>query len=217
MTEIIKFASRKMPCYNFTNFALWKVMIDGHLWTTTEHYYQASKFEKGSANYLKIQKAKTPMGAAKLGRELKMDRPENWDDLKDNVMWVALNAKFDQYKHIKEELLETGDAILVEHRKADSYWGDAGDGSGVNMLGFQLMALRHIYRDENEEYVALVRDLFKQKYEGLNLLGVVQSGTNLIANTNSIDLSIKMPGNYLGVSVEISIYKNVTLIGAENA
>ena len=217
MTEIINFASRKMPHYNFTNFALWKVMIDGWLWTTTEHFYQASKFEKDSENYLKVRAAKTPSVAAKLGRELKMERPENWDELKDNVMWVALNAKFDQYEHMRNELLETGDAILVEHRKADSYWGDGGDGSGINMLGFQLIALRHLYREEKEEYVSLVRDLFKQKYEGPNLLGVRQSGAKLIVSTNDIDLAIRLPGNYLGVSIEITTYKNVIMIGAERS
>ena len=209
MTDIIKFASRRMPNFNFTNFALWKVMIDGHLWHTTEHYYQASKFEKGSKNFLKIQVAKSPSDAAKLGRTLKMERPENWDDLKDDVMWIAIKAKFDQYDHLREELLETGDAILVEHRKADSYWGDGGDGSGINMLGFQLMALRHIYRNEKQDYINLVCDLYKQKHDCPGFLGYSAIGTPVIITTSDIDLALKLPSKYLDISFEVSIHKKL--------
>jgi ribA/ribD-fused uncharacterized protein len=50
-------------------------------------------------------------------------------------MREALFAKFTQHEELKAILLETGDAILVEHTEKDSYWGDGGDGSGKNRLG----------------------------------------------------------------------------------
>ena len=215
MTEVINFASRKMPHFNFSNFALWEINVDGLLFTTTEHYYQASKFI-GTDNFKKVLMAKTPFDASKLGRSLKMERPENWDAMKDNVMWKAVYAKFTQHTHLRDELLGTGDTILVEHRKADSYWGDGGNGKGVNMLGFQLMALRHLIRGDHREYMLLVRDLFKQKYEHQNLLVVVLGGTGLITNTNSLELSFKLPSNYLGVSIEMATYKTVVMIGSES-
>jgi N-glycosidase YbiA len=37
------------------------------------------------------------------------------------------------------QLLETGDACIVEHTARDRYWADGGDGSGRNMLGRLLM------------------------------------------------------------------------------
>ncbi len=42
-------------------------------------------------------------------------------------MHQALTAKFTQHKDLQTQLLQTGDAILVEHTKRDKYWGDGGD------------------------------------------------------------------------------------------
>jgi predicted NAD-dependent protein-ADP-ribosyltransferase YbiA (DUF1768 family) len=40
------------------------------------------------------------------------------------------------------QLLESGDARIVEHTARDRYWADGGDGSGRNMLGRLLMRVR---------------------------------------------------------------------------
>ncbi len=65
-------------------------------------------------------------------------------------MREALKAKFTQNEDLKNILLETGDAILVEHTENDNYWGDGGDGNGKNMLGKLLMELREELRSENK-------------------------------------------------------------------
>ena len=39
-------------------------------------------------------------------------------------MKEALIAKFSQHANIKEILLSTGSATLIEHTWKDSYWGD---------------------------------------------------------------------------------------------
>ena len=58
-------------------------------------------------------------------------------------MKKALRFKFDQNKDLKDELLATNPAYLVEHTKNDKYWGDGGGrGKGINMLGILLMDLR---------------------------------------------------------------------------
>ena len=57
-------------------------------------------------------------------------------------MREALRAKFTQHPDLKELLLRTGSAQLVEHTANDNYWGDGGDGSGKNRLGILLMELR---------------------------------------------------------------------------
>jgi predicted NAD-dependent protein-ADP-ribosyltransferase YbiA (DUF1768 family) len=44
----------------------------------------------------------------------------------------------------------TGDAVIVEHSQKDRYWGDAGDGSGENMLGKILMEVREELRRESD-------------------------------------------------------------------
>ena len=66
-------------------------------------------------------------------------------------MYKALVAKFTQHEDLKEQLLETGEKILVEHTKKDNYWGDGGDGGndtvGKNMLGKLLVRVRNELRD----------------------------------------------------------------------
>jgi hypothetical protein len=44
--------------------------------------------------------------------------------------------------------LATGDAILIEHTDRDCYWGDGGDGSGKNRLGYCLEYVRDLIRFE---------------------------------------------------------------------
>lgn len=63
-------------------------------------------------------------------------------------MYDALRYKFTLHKDLCEKLLETGDAILIEHTVKDRYWADGGDGKGKNMLGKLLMKVREELRKE---------------------------------------------------------------------
>ena len=63
-------------------------------------------------------------------------------------MRQALRAKFTQHPDLQKLLLDTGDAVLVEHTTNDNYWADGGDGSGKNRLGLLLMELREQLRNE---------------------------------------------------------------------
>ena len=65
-------------------------------------------------------------------------------------MRAAVDAKFRQHAALRELLLATGDAKLVEHTDRDAYWGDGGDGTGRNMLGRILMAIRETLRAESD-------------------------------------------------------------------
>ncbi|MDD3900674.1 MAG: NADAR family protein [Fermentimonas sp.] len=139
--ETIKFYSVNKEYGEFSNFALYPIKISGKEWPTSEHYFQAQKFD--DINYQKkIQKAHSPMEAAELGRSRSVQIKHNWDIIKDNIMYEAVYAKFTQYPELQELLLSTEDAILIEHTKNDSYWGDGGDGTGKNMLGKILMKVR---------------------------------------------------------------------------
>lgn len=139
--EKIKFYSVNEAYGEFSNFALFPIKLKGKIWKTTEHYFQAQKFVD-KAYQEKIRKASTPMKAAQLGRSRKVRIVKKWDNIRDNVMYEALKAKFTQHEELNELLLATGDKILIEHTENDSYWGDSGDGSGKNKLGKLLMRLR---------------------------------------------------------------------------
>ncbi|WP_413699261.1 NADAR family protein [Psychromonas sp. KJ10-10] len=67
---------------------------------------------------------------------------KNWHDIKCDVMTEALKAKFSQHIELKELLIATGTKTIVEYSPNDTYWGDPGDGSGLNKLGHMLMKLR---------------------------------------------------------------------------
>lgn len=135
---------------NFSNFASFPIFIDGEVWPTVEHYFQANKFEDLAIRN-KIKIIDSPMKAAKEGRNTKNILRADWLEIKDNIMFQGLLSKFLQHHNLKEELLNTGNAQLVEHTKNDSYWGDGGDGNGLNKLGFLLMRVRKIIREINND------------------------------------------------------------------
>ncbi|WP_111860725.1 NADAR family protein [Acinetobacter sp. CFCC 10889] len=137
----IKFYSTQDEFGEFSNFAHFPIKLDGKIWHTTEHYFQAQKF--ADVQYQeKIRAEKSPMIAARLGRDRKQKLRKDWESVKNNVMKKALLAKFSQHEDLKILLLSTGDAKLVEHTENDAYWGDGGDGQGKNYLGILLMQVR---------------------------------------------------------------------------
>lgn len=131
----------------FSNFAPYPITLKGKQWPTTEHYFQAQKFV-GTEHEHAIRKLASPMVAARKGRSRKLPLRRDWESAKDKIMREALQAKFTQHPELQKLLLETGDAVLVEHTVNDRYWGDGGDGSGENRLGLLLMELREKLRNE---------------------------------------------------------------------
>ena len=152
MPAVIHFYAVNEAHGEFSNFAPYPIALDGERWPTTEHYFQAQKFDD-EAYRQKIRKANSPMLAARLGRDRKQKLRRDWESVKVAVMRKAVRAKFTQHQELRELLLATGDAKLVEHTENDDYWGDGGDGSGKNMLGRILMEVRGTLRNEGESQV----------------------------------------------------------------
>ena len=145
MTETIRFYAVRDEYGAFSNFAPYPVTIDGVLWPTTEHYFQASKFDDPRSRD-EIRRNKSPMQAARMGRDRRRKLRGDWDSVKVDVMRKAVLAKFRQHRELRKLLLSTGRATLVEHTAGDHFWGDGGDGSGRNMLGLVLMETRERLR-----------------------------------------------------------------------
>jgi N-glycosidase YbiA len=124
-----------------SNFASCPILLKGRLWPTTEHYYQAQKYA-GTATEELVRIQPSPMHSKQFTRDPNYPPRADWDAVKDAVMLDALRAKFSQHDHLRDWLLATGEAELVEHTANDAYWADAGDGSGRNMLGVLLMQVR---------------------------------------------------------------------------
>ena len=78
-------------------------------------------------------------------------RREDWERVKDAIMYEAVLAKFTAHEDIRGVLLATGDAAIAEHTSNDDYWGDGGDGHGKNMLGRILMRVRDELRARGKQ------------------------------------------------------------------
>ncbi len=115
--------------------------MDGLWWATTEHYFQAQKFED-AAYQQKIRNAHSAKEAASLGRSRELPIRADWEQVKDEVMYRAVLKKFQTHKDIRELLLSTGIEEIVENAPGDYYWGCGKDGTGLNKLGKILQRVR---------------------------------------------------------------------------
>jgi len=134
------FLSNMYPC---------KVEIEGTVYPSVEHYYQASKCLY-PMDAREIAQAKTPAMAKKLGSKLrKYDiKPGWWQYLKEEAMWKGLLAKFTQNKELKEKLLATGRRRIFDGNiQGEIYWGiSLKSGYGLNKLGEMLEKVREELR-----------------------------------------------------------------------
>ena len=105
----------------------------------------------GTKHAEEIRLVKSPMIAARMGRDRKRPLRKDWERVKLGIMREVVEAKFRQHDELRTLLLTTGDAKLVEHTTNDNYWGDGGDGSGENHLGRILMAVREALRADAED------------------------------------------------------------------
>ncbi len=169
LNEIRFYGSKKYPMFKeFSNFWPVKLNIDGKVWNSVEHYYQAMKtidpdvqedvrigYPLGVTRALKIGDLKTTpepdVGAwmAKKSGQL-VDCREDWAEVKDDVMMKAIKAKYsDAHPELKTKLLASGDSILIEASPTDYYWGEGAAKIGKNMLGILLMDRRNELRKES--------------------------------------------------------------------
>jgi ribA/ribD-fused uncharacterized protein len=148
MGETIRFYAVSGDYGAFSNFALYPITVRGERWPTSEHFFQAQKFEDAKVRAA-IRRVKSPSEAARIGRDRKHRIRRDWDSARVAAMRDGLRAKFTQYEDLQRLLLSTGDAKLVEHTERDDFWGDGGDGSGANMLGRLLMELRDELRHDS--------------------------------------------------------------------
>jgi ribA/ribD-fused uncharacterized protein len=131
----------------FSSFSLHPFTLDGFLWRTAEHYFQAQKFS-GTPYEASIRQALTPKQAFILGNSRKYKIRPDWEEVKDKVMFKAVLEKFKTHASIREILLNTNNEQIIE--TSDPYWGCGSDGHGRNQLGIILMEIRDILRKKED-------------------------------------------------------------------
>ena len=141
----ILFYEPQDPNGYLSNFSICPIKVNGQMWATSEHYYQAMKFVP---EYLRntIFRASTPAEAFALSRQHEKHVRDDWYDIRIDVMKFIVTEKFKQNPHLAQSLANTGDSVIKEHSPKDNFWGDGGNGTGKNHLGKILMAVRQQLR-----------------------------------------------------------------------
>ncbi|KWI57497.1 NADAR family protein [Burkholderia pseudomallei] len=156
-SEIRFYRANEKPYGVFSNLYKRSIEFEGVTYPTSEHAYQAGKASKPAVREW-ILSAPTPALAAMAAHGLYVwDVVPNWAQIKFDRMRAVLRAKFDQHADLRELLLSTGNARLVEsgtvNNAVNRLWGEV-DGKGENMLGVMLMELRASYTQEQPTRVA---------------------------------------------------------------
>jgi N-glycosidase YbiA len=121
-----------------SNFWPARVTLDGMVFGSVEHAYQAAKTLDLDHRRTIAALAK-PGQAKRYGRKLKVR--DDWEEVKLVVMEDLLRQKF-AHPDLRQKLLDTGDAYLEESNVwQDFFWGVC-DGKGENHLGRLLMTIR---------------------------------------------------------------------------
>lgn len=145
-SAITDFHSPGNECYS--SFYPCQIAYGNIHFGSVENAYQAAKCEDEDdmLQFVNI----TPGQAKRLGRKVKM-RPD-WDEAKIPIMAQLVWQKFQQ-SDLKEKLLATGDAELIEGNTwGDKFWGkvlENGEWVGENWLGIILMKTRETLRRLN--------------------------------------------------------------------
>jgi ribA/ribD-fused uncharacterized protein len=157
----ILYYARDREKFSFlSHFHAAPIILDGEIWPTVEHFYQAQK--SSDPDYRQAIRSAVSPGIAKrlaaqphaprrisaqswFRRSGTLPRPD-WHEVKLDIMRRADLAKFTQNADLAELLLATGDAELVEDSQSEPYWGIGPDGHGSNWAGHVLMEVREKLR-----------------------------------------------------------------------
>eukprot|EP01062_Namystynia_karyoxenos_P024634 TRINITY_DN19615_c0_g2_i1.p1 TRINITY_DN19615_c0_g2~~TRINITY_DN19615_c0_g2_i1.p1 ORF type:complete len:1431 (+),score=385.24 TRINITY_DN19615_c0_g2_i1:196-4293(+) len=116
---------------------------------TLEHFFQAMKFydphrdpKDSTSHFHEVRSAGTAEAARVLGRSREHKLRDDWDQIKEGVLYEGMLEKFGQNVDCREVLLSTGDRVLQFADMYDNYWGIGPDEKGQNMYGKLLMEVR---------------------------------------------------------------------------
>lgn len=149
--------------YVLSNFSAFQLQWCGHVFMTSEHAYQWSKFRYEPDSALPVYESIRLSGRlVAIRRDIMQARSAhdafkkaqlhadyikpNWNGVKLRVMHDILREKASQHEYVRRKLEETGDRILVEDSWRDNCWGIGSNGKGYNHLGVLWMQVREEMR-----------------------------------------------------------------------
>lgn len=108
---------------------------------TSEHLYHWLKFEDEEIKD-SIYNAISAHRAFEIGRNNIKHVRQDWEAIKEDVMYKILKAKVAQHTYVEKKLIETGDRELIEDSWRDDFWGWGHRKNGQNRLGKLWMRIR---------------------------------------------------------------------------
>lgn len=137
--------------------------VDGIYYNCAEQYMMAEKARLFGDDHVlqQILSSYEPMEQKKLGRRVQGYNDAVWKLHSFDAVVRGNIAKFSQNLKLRDYLISTGDKILVEASPKDAVWGIGLDEEspdainpirwpGTNLLGFALMEVRDIIRENVE-------------------------------------------------------------------
>ena len=126
--------------YFLSNFFNVQVIYNGITYENNESAFQAQKQPNIAHTFSHLN----PSQAKRKGRKVVLRN--DWEKVKDEIMYNICLCKFTQNEELKQKLLNTGNAELIEGNTwNDTYWGIC-RGRGKNHLGKILMQIREELR-----------------------------------------------------------------------
>lgn len=137
----------KNQYFFLSNFYECPVYYNKLVFCNAEAAFQAQKVidEKEQYKFINLNASQ----ARKLGKTIVLR--EDWEEVKDNIMYEIVKRKFTVNKELQQKLIDTKDEELVEGNWwHDTYWGvDSKTGIGKNKLGKILMKVREEVKSSN--------------------------------------------------------------------
>lgn len=144
-----------------SNWYLSDFEIDGIKYSSMEQYMMYQKSILFHDNEIAKQILSTSnVGKIKaLGRSVKNYEDKLWNGVRQIVVFQGLIEKFRQNDELRAKLLDTQEDILAECAVQDKIWGiglsmkddrrfDMEEWQGQNLLGFSLMRVRKLLKEE---------------------------------------------------------------------
>ena len=161
MYDAVFFHLPKEPNGYLSNWYPASFELDGIVYSSTEQYimYRKCMLFGDLASAAAVLATNDPEEQQRIGKGAKGFVDPVWDGMKQMFAYRGLMAKFTQNNDLKQKLLGTGDAFLVECAHSDKIWAcgirlneterfDISKWQGQNILGFTLMEVRNSIRAE---------------------------------------------------------------------
>ncbi|MDD5649140.1 MAG: NADAR family protein [Candidatus Nanoarchaeia archaeon] len=132
------------------------IEFDDNIFTNSEQifmYLKAKYFKDEETAKEIVELGTDPKIAKDLGRKVKNYNEKTWNNVREEMMYRAVLAKFNSDKTLHDKLIKTENKILVEGSPFDPIWGvkirwddnrilDEKNWEGQNLLGKVLMKVR---------------------------------------------------------------------------